>query len=229
MNMSLDTLRASSPDDLLHKIDSCNVSVPPRGSGQTKYHNERRVAFRFLRTIASSTHISYPLLVEFSDKPDLILEFESGEPKSIGIEITEAISQNAAQIQAEIEQEGITGIFPVPAYKYTDSRKELEVQRKVVRGEVPPRPIMGDVLEQNWYDAILQIICTKTTKFKHSDFRYFPENWLLVFDNWSPHISDWEIDAMIININQHLSECSWQHPFDRIFIQNSERRMWKLS
>ncbi len=80
MNMSLDTLRASSADDLLHKIDSCNVSVPPRGCGQTKYRSERRVAFRFLRTIERSI-LSYPLRVEFSDKPDLILEFERGEPK----------------------------------------------------------------------------------------------------------------------------------------------------
>ena len=60
------------------------------------------------------------------------------------------------------------------------------------------------------------------------NFRCYPENWLLIYDNWSPHIPDSEVDAMIIKINQYLSESSWRHPFDRIFIQSSER-MWKLS
>ena len=227
MNLSPDILFALSPDDLLQKIDSRKVSVPPRGCGGTKQHGETWVAFRFLGTIASSTILSYPLRVILSDKPDLILEFEGGEPKSIGIEITEAIPQNAAQIDAELQREKLTGVFPVPEYKYSDSRKELVEQRKIVRGEVSPYPIMGDKLEQNWYDAFKGIICTKSTKFKHSDFRSYPENWLLIYDNWRPHIPDSEVDAMIIKINQYLAESSWQQPFDRIFIQRSER-MWKL-
>ena len=204
--MPLDILFALSPDDLLQKIDSRNVSVPPRGCGQTKQHRETWVTFRFLRTIASSTILSYPLRVKLSDKPDLIL---------------------AAQIDAELQREKLTGVFPVPEYKYSDSRKALGRQRKIVLGEVPPDPLMGDQLEQNWYDAFKGIIYTKATKFKHSDFRSYPENWLLIYDNWRPHIPDSEVDAMIIKINQYLSECSWQQPFDRIFIQSSER-MWKL-
>ena len=116
MNMPLDILFALSPDDLLQKIDSRNVSVPPRGCGQTKQHRETWVTFRFLRTIASSTILSYPLRVKLSDKPDLILEFEGREPKSIGIELTEAISQNAAQIDAELQREKLTGVFPVSEY-----------------------------------------------------------------------------------------------------------------
>lgn len=228
MNISLDSLKASSADDLLHKIASRNVSVPPRGFGQTKGYREIWVAFRFLRTTGSSPLLSYPLRVEFSDKPDLILEFEGGKPKSIGIEITEAISPNAAKLQVELERDGMAGFYSVPEHKYFDSRQDLEKQRKIVRGEAPSPPIMGDAIEQNWYDAILRVICTKSTKFKHSDFRCYPENWLLIYDNWSPHIPDSEVDAMIIKINQYLSESSWRHPFDRIFIQSSER-MWKLS
>ena len=60
------------------------------------------------------------------------LEFERGEPKSISIEITEAISQNAAKLQAELERDGRAEIYHVPEHKHSESRQDLEMQRKIV-------------------------------------------------------------------------------------------------
>ena len=224
--MLLDTLQISSSDELLRKLASHNVSVPPRGSGQTKDHREFWVASRFLCTIASSTYFSYPLRVEFSDKPDLILKFERGEPKSIGIEITEAISQNAAKLQAELERDGRADIYHVPEHKYSDSRQDLETQRKIVRGKVPSPPIMGNAVERNWCVAIREFVCKKTEKFMHPDFRRYPENWLLIYDNWSPSPPYSEVQRIINQLSQNLFASDWKQPFDRVFILNSEI-MWE--
>ncbi len=230
MNKSLNTLVALSADDLLQKIASRKVSVPPHGSGQTHEHGRIReawVAFRFLHTIAKCPLLSYPIRVEFSDKPDLILVFERKGQMTIGIEITEATSQNSVKLQVELERDGIDGVWHIPEHKWSDSQRDLEKQRKIYRGELLSPPIMGDAIERNWHDAILGIISKKTKKVKHPEFRCYLHNWLLIYDNWTPHIPDWEVNTMITKVNQHLSECSWQHPFDRIFLQGSER-MWKL-
>ena len=225
--MLLDTLQLSSSDELLRKFASHNVSVPSRGSGQTKDHREIWVASRFLCTIASSAYFTYPLRVEFSDRPDLILEFERGESKSIGIEITEAISQNAAKLQAELERDGRADIcHHVPEHKYSDSRQDLETQRNIVLGDIASPPIMGNAVERNWYVAIREFVCKKTEKIMHPDFRRFPENWLLIYDNWSPSPPYSEVQRIINQLSQDLFASDRKQPFDRVFILDSEI-MWE--
>ena len=83
----------SSSNDLICKLHSYDTSVPQRGQGQKTEHTERWVTCRFLRAIADTPLLSYPLRVESRDKPDLVLEIKTREPKQIGIEITEAVSQ----------------------------------------------------------------------------------------------------------------------------------------
>ena len=208
--------------------------MPPHGSGQTKDHREIWVASRFLCTIASSAYFTYPLRVEFSDRPDLILEFERGEPKSIGVEITEAISQNAAKLQAELavkpqaelEQDDRVEIYHVPEHKYSDSRQDLETQRKIFQGKVPSPPIMGNAVERNWYVAIREFVCKKIEKIMHPDFRRFPENWLLIYDNWSPSPPYSEVQCMINQLSQNLFASDRKQPFDRVLILDSEI-MWE--
>ena len=83
----------SSSNDLICKLHSYDTSVPQRGQGRKTEHTERWVTCRFLRAIADTPLLSYPLRVESRDKPDLVLEIKTREPKQIGIEITEAVPQ----------------------------------------------------------------------------------------------------------------------------------------
>lgn len=55
-------------------------------------------------------------------------------------------------------------VYSVPEHKYFDSRQVLEKQRRIVQGELLPPPIMGNAVEQTWYDAIHEVICTKSKK-----------------------------------------------------------------
>ena len=223
-----ETFEVSSSNDLICKLHSYDTSVPQRGQGQKTEHTERWVTCRFLRTIADTPLISYPLRVESRDKPDLVLEIKTREPKQIGIETTEAVSQFGAYLEAKFNQSGdSTGTFLVPENKFSVQRLPKKEFKKLIEGQKHPRPIMGDVVERNWKEAILGTVKKKVDAFNKPCFKFYRNNWLLIYDNWSPAPPSWEVQGVTIELSQFLFANDWQQPFDRVFVLSSER-MWEF-
>ena len=225
----------SSSNDLICKLHSYDTSVPQRGQGLKTEHTERWVTCRFLRAIADTPLLSYPLRVESRDKPDLVLEIKTREPKQIGIEITEAVSQVYANLKVNLVQSGdSTGIHHVPENKFSDQRlpknefkKLSEEFQKINEGKKYPRPIMGDAIEQNWKEAILGTAKKKVDAFNKSCFKCYRNNWLLIYDNWSPAPPSCEVQGLTKELSQFLFPNDWQQPFDRVFVLSSEI-MWEF-
>ena len=223
----------SSSNDLICKLHSYDTSVPQRGQGRKTEHTERWVTCRFLRAIADTPLLSYPLRVESRDKPDLVLEIKTREPKQIGIEITEAVPQVYANLEANFVQSGdSTGIHHVPENKFSVQRlpkkefkKLIEESRKINEGKKYPRPIMGDAIVQNWKEAILGTVEKKVDGFNKPCFKCYRYNWLLIYDNWSPAPPSSEVRRVTEELSQSLFPNDSQQPFDRVFVLSSEI-MW---
>ena len=218
----------SSSNDLICKLHSYDTSVPQRGQGQKTEDTERWVTCRFLRAIADTPLLSYPLRVESRDKPDLVLEIKTREPKQIGIEITEAVSQLGAYLEAKFNQSGdLTGTYLVPENKFSAQRLSKKEFNKLIEGNKHLRPIMGDAIEQNWKEAILGTAKKKADSFNKPCFKCYRNNWLLIYDNWSPAPPSWEVQGLTKELSQFLFPDDWQQPFDRVFVLSSEI-MWEF-
>ena len=84
---------------------------------------------------------------------------------------------------------------------------------------------MGDAIEQNWKEAILGTVRKKVDNFDKPCFKCYRNNWLLIYDNWSPAPSSSEVRRVTEELRQSLFPNDWQQPFDRVFVLSSEI-MW---
>ena len=164
------------------------------------------------------------------NKPDLVLEVKTREPKQIGIEITEAVSPVWAALEANFVQSGdSTDIhyvpenqFSVPRLPQNEFEKLSEEFQKINEGKKCLRPIMGDAIEKNWKEAILGTVEKKVDNFNKPCFKCYRNNWLLIYDNWSPAPPSWEVRRLTEELSQSLFPNDSQQPFDRVFVLSSE-------
>ena len=163
-----------------------DVQVPPPGHGRgrdRKQCSERWITCRFLVTISEAGLLEFPLRVETGERPDLVLTTPSG---SIGIEITMAVSRDSVRVKAYSEDEGINGPRYIPPYRVSDPpRLQAEIE-KIAKGQIRPRPQMGNSTERNWVEAVFDRVEHKVESFGKQGFGKHPDNWLLIYDNWSP-------------------------------------------
>jgi len=113
----------------------------------------------------------------------------------------------------------------VPVY-HSDEKKlpNQEILKSVTGGVHRSRPAMGRELEDIWIAAMMDSVEKKDRKFRSSGFGKHDRNWLLAYDNWSPHpsnLNDQELECLARRL--HGSSC--QNAFDKVFIlQNSNKR-----
>ena len=106
----MQSFHALSSCDLLKTLEKFRVSVPLRGKkGRTKEHTQPWVVRHFLLAVAESGLLEYPLFVEAGDRPDLVL---SSPLRKTGVEITEAVPQDRAKVEALIVNKEITETVP---------------------------------------------------------------------------------------------------------------------
>lgn len=176
----LDLLAASSAD-LLSQLAATDITVPLRTEGRTTEHCERYTTARMLSTLADTPLIQYPLKVEHRDKPDFVLHYPT---KQIGIECTEAVSDEWAHIDAIRERDFPDSMIMLPMLK-PGERTLTDAQRKEIasgRGAGPPW--VGNMAERQWADAISHFVGRKTKKLREGIYDLDRETWLLIQDEW---------------------------------------------
>ena len=89
MKPQFPSIAAEDPTELRSKLAAIEIRVVRRPIRRTHASRERYSAARMLSTLAYSSVITYPLVVEFRNGPDLGLHMPTG---SIGIECTDAIA-----------------------------------------------------------------------------------------------------------------------------------------
>ncbi|MXY91211.1 MAG: hypothetical protein F4Y89_11835 [Gammaproteobacteria bacterium] len=232
MGEHMEPIDARSPKELKRKLRERDVSVPLRGMGQTKEHRETWAACRLLETLADSCLLRYPLRVEHTDRPDLIVTLPDSQ---IGIELVEAIATDQARFTEKInrkyansESSGIE-IIATPRFRQSDpqlTKPEMKalVSRTVSSKALNESPIMGDAFERDWLEGMIHCIDDKTDKFRKCGFTKKPTNWLQIYDNWRPHPHEHIVIKML---ERELSDSGWKNPFDKVFVLGS-RSIWEF-
>ena len=224
----MQSFHAPSSGDLLSTLRKNPAPTPPPGERRTKEQSESWVIWHFLRAVAESGRIEYPLCVEHKDRPDLVLSCGTGKT---GIEITNAVPEDWKR--AEAEKERITNpasVVFVPSFRIGDKKRSKDEIRKMARNQAQTqlRPHMGNSIERNWVEAMVYITKHKARKFAAPGFEKHGKNWLLIHDNWSPGIH-W-CHEVAKPLARQLFSCELRNPFEKIFIlQGDGQTVWEFS
>ena len=208
---------AASAAELCGALRAADVDVPLRTQGRNcghTRHTETWVTCRFLATLARTDLLRFPLCIERGDRPDLVLAMPSGR---IGIEIVEAAPQDKARVDAYCEHKGIDDCRSIPRYRVGDPRRSLAEIEAIATGRARTLPIMGDALERDWADAMVHFIERKAAIFGKPGFAKYPQNWLLVYDNWCTALDETVATQRLeLRVFAHRN-----NPFSRVFVQRT--------
>ncbi len=197
-----------------------DVQVPPPGRGRgraRKQCSERWITCRFLVAISEAGLLEFPLRVETGERPDLVLTTPSG---CIGIEITVAVPRDWARVKAYSEDAGINGPRYIPPNRVSDSLRSQSEIEMIAKGQIPPLPHMGNSIERNWVEAIFDRVEHKVESFGKQGFVKHPDNWLLIYDNWSP-IPRLDDDVAVECLGQRIFDLFERNPFCKVFLQRA--------
>ena len=226
----MQSFHASSSGDLLSTLRRNPAPTPP-GERRTKEQSESWVIWHFLKAVAGSGRIEYPLNVEHKDRPDLVLSCGTGKT---GIEITNAVPEDWKRAEAEKERitnpDDVPCVLFVPSFRIRDQKRSKDEIRKMARNQAQAqlRPHMGNSIERNWVEAMVCITEHKAGKFAAPGFAEHDKNWLLIHDNWSPGIHGCHEAAK--SLARQLFSCKWRNPFEKIFILKGDgQSVWKFS
>lgn len=215
--MAVDIQVAACKDDLCATLMGVDISVPARIAGRKTPHAETYTISHLLSTLAEGDFLSYPLSVTHRDRPDFLIE---GVASKIGVEVTEAISQQYAAYCALAERE-FPDIFLEPAhFRWGAPILTVEDMRDLLRqSQLTSNGRIGSCPEQEWALYIQSAVDTKLMKLARPDFGKFDHNWLSIYDNLplpNLHIGN------AITILKPLLHDRWSivPTFDTLFIEH---------
>jgi hypothetical protein len=179
--MPVAILSAANSAELQSVLQSVDISVPLRTEGRTTEHTETWAICRLLSTLVESNLVTYPASVRHRDRPDFLLQF--GEMQ-VGVEVTEAISQQYAAYSALAERE-FPDVFLEPGhFRWGAPKLTTDEMRSLLRqDQLSSSPWVGDRAEREWALYIQSVVESKLAKLAKPGFSHFSENWLAIYDN----------------------------------------------
>lgn len=179
--------KAEKKATLLDILRSIDIVGPLLSGARNKKHTEPYAMAHLLSSLAVGDHLLiFPLEVihKKPDKPDFLLTMGG---KNIGIEHTDARSENETRKDALRRSEGIGGSihFAIPVEPDEPKRTTEEL-----REEIKANPHKGgwgdqDSTDQKWSRVMLNIIDKKEQKLLKPEFSRYDEDWLLIRDAWT--------------------------------------------
>ena len=148
----MSTIHAATASELSAKLRSIDVTAPLRPEGRKSKHIEIWTSCRLLATISCTRLLDYPLAVKHNDRPDLVLSLPS---RCIGIEVTEAIFQDQARVEAISDDQGISDFQHIPHYRAGQSLSSRNEIENIVRGKAQSFVRSVNSIERDWIEAIL--------------------------------------------------------------------------
>lgn len=223
IQFDMNNLDAASATELCTQLRANDVRLPARAEGRTPRHTETWVTCRFLATICGANLLQFPLRAEPRDRPDLVLTTPSGQT---GIEITEVVPHDKAKVGAYSGHKRIDAWRFIPRYRVTDPPRSRADIEKIARGQTRDFPQMGHLIVRDWVEAMVDCVSRKAAKFTKPGFAKYPNNWLLIWDNWGVLERDVRVAAR--NLVQQVCEHDRGTPFDRVFVLRP-RNIWEFS
>ena len=208
----MERIEARCLDELLRSLRDVEDNVPRRGAGRTKQHTEAWVAKRLLASFASADKFRFPMTVEFSDKPDLIV---TSDDVGIGIELTELVPDAYAQAVAIANQKFPSAIVDRSVFRWGRTWSPQEIQEHLRReGHRLSGPgWAGDSVEREWACAVHGAIEKKVERLNSPGFRTFSQNWLGTYASSPGPIFNSDVASKFLSAS-NLRCGTFRHHFD---------------
>ena len=172
---------ASSKDDLLGFLKQCyDMKLPPRTKGRTTQHREKLGMLRLMTNWANTDFLSYPMTLVHRDKPDFLLCYGN---KDVGIEFTEAISEEFAATSAQAERDDVEALFYMDQFKRGTGKRTASERRQIIQSRPSGHGWANEQAEYEWAQSIMDAVNKKTAAFNKPGFKKCDKNWLLIDDN----------------------------------------------
>jgi hypothetical protein len=209
-----------SPEELLQTLSAIDITVPLRTEGRTSRHCERYTMARLLATLAETPELAFPLRLEHRDQPDFALSMPSG---AIGVECTEAVSDEWAHIDAIRERDFPNRMIMVPMLRPGQHSFTGDERTSIAMGDRFGRPWVGKMAETQWAEAIAHFVGRKTRKLREGAYGALPECWLLIQDEWRVPLYRLKerIDAAELCVKR-IHELLMKPAFTRIYVSNCQ-------
>ena len=209
----------SYPDknSLIQELRAVDISVPARSEGRKTSHTEIWTICRLLATLAETSNLTYPLSIEHRDRPDYLLGMSGVD---VGIEITEAVSEQYAEYSALAGREFPDKFLQPGHFRFDQPRMSVDEMRELLKqDELTATPWVGNRAEREWASYISGVVESKLRKLSKPGFEVFPKNWLSVYDNLPmPHIHLGDAISLLCPL---IEDCwSRQPSFDTLFIEH---------
>lgn len=221
--MRLNIASVSDPTQLLATLREFDISVPGRIYGRTTDHTETWTIARLLSSLAATDLLGFPLTVAHQDRPDIVVK---SKDTNIGVEVTEAISQQYAAYCALAEREFPNAFLEPAHFRWGAQDMSVQKMRELLsQSHLNSDGWAGDRPEQEWALFMLSIVDTKLTKLARGDFAKFDQNWLAVYDNLPlPNIHLGKAISMLRPLLQ--DRWSTNTSFDMLFIEHGPVIAW---
>jgi hypothetical protein len=210
-------LRADKADEFRVRLGGLEIDVPARSEGRTTHQVERYSVAHLLITLPVE-RISFPLMLTHRDRPDFLLEMPSGD---LGIEHTEAVPENIANAQAMRERGLGPDVYCIPRARPGEPRKTADQLRCEIEADEPGDGWYGNAPKREWAEAMAHYVKAKLPKAMEDGFTRYPENWLVVYDNWPLPPFNYSNAAPFLV--QHLNELGAFSVFDAIFVHDDSQ------
>lgn len=212
-------LVAKTPTELLAQLAAIDIAVPLRTEGRKSHHRERYLVARLLSTLAETDELTFPIKISHQDKPDFALTLAG---TTIGLECTEAVSEEWAQIDAIRERDHPESIIMLPMLKPGTKKFTKEERIDIAKGQKAGSLWVGNMAERRWAEALAYFISEKTKKLRAGNYSAFPETWLVVQDEWRVPVHRLEERQEAALMCADMIQPMFKTPsFSRIYISNS--------
>ena len=182
MKQRFPTISAKDPAELRAKLALTEIGVSSRPNRRTHASRERYAAVRMLATLSDSSHLCFPLEVEFRESPDVGLHMPN---ESVGVECTDAIAEEWAEILDLHAREYPSAAIFLPRLLPGVRSLTQDDIRAYASGVKAGPPWEGDQVERDWATAITYFASKKLEKLRAGAYEAYPRNWLLIHDEWA--------------------------------------------
>lgn len=176
----MDPISAPTREDLLTTLRRTDISAPLQTEGRQKGHRERWSVCHWLSTFAQSLHCAYPLKVTHRDKPDFLIEMPG---KEIGAECTDAIQTDYRHVLSIVERQVDDTVIDRTLFKWGQRKSQDEKYAIAAKKKLDGPGWEGDFPEEEWAQAMRDIVNKKTTDLRAKEFVKYTENILLIYDD----------------------------------------------
>ena len=207
-----------SPEALIEVLTKTDIRVPERTAGRQKTQTESWTICRLLATIGKGSDLAFPISVTHRDAPDFLV---SAGSRKIGVEITEAISEQFAWALAIAEQEFSNALLDLGNFRWGTPHRTKEELRKLLRKKaLTSDGWSGNHPEQEWALYMQSVIESKLLKLQKGHFEKFDRNWLAIYDNLPLPSIDLKRAATQLQLLL-LARQPWARPpkFDVVYVE----------